>query len=66
MALPTVIAKNQTGTPILLPRLGLIAPATPGTITLTDFATFYEVSAEEVLNTRVAAGDIVIDRKSVV
>ena len=61
MALPTVIAKNQTGTPIFLPRLGLTAPASPGTIILTDFATFYEVSAEEVLHTRVSAGDIVIN-----
>jgi hypothetical protein len=61
VALPTVIAKNQTGTPILLPRLGLTCPATPGTITLTDFANFYEVSSEEVLNTRVTAGDIVIN-----
>jgi hypothetical protein len=61
VALPTVIAKNQTGTAIDLPRLGLTCPASPGTITLTDFATFYEVTSEEVLNTRVAAGDIVIN-----
>jgi hypothetical protein len=61
VALPTVIAKNQTGTPIFLPRLGLTCPATPGTITLTNFATFFEVASEEVLETRVAAGDIVIN-----
>jgi len=61
MALPVVIAKNQTGTPILLPRTGLSCPAAPGTITLTDFATFFEVAAEEVLQTRITAFDIVIN-----
>jgi hypothetical protein len=61
MALPVVIAKNQTGTAILLERLGVSVPASPLTITLTDYATFYEVSADETLNTRVTAGDIVIN-----
>jgi len=61
MALPVVIAKNQTGSPILLTRLGLTCPASPGTITLTDDATFYEVSADEVLNAQVALGNIVIN-----
>jgi len=61
MAQPVVIAKNQTGTPILLERLGLTAPAAPGTITLTDYATFFEVSADATLNARVTAADIVIN-----
>jgi hypothetical protein len=61
MALPVVIAKNQTGTAILLTRLGLTVPASPLTITLTDFATFFEVAADEVLETRVGVGDIVIN-----
>jgi len=61
VALPTVIAKNQTGTAILLESLGLTAPAAPGTITLTDYATFFEVAADTTLNTRVNAGDIVIN-----
>ena len=61
MALPIVIAKNQTGTAILLDRIGVTVPASPLTITLTDYATFYEVSADETLNTRVTAGDIVIN-----
>jgi hypothetical protein len=61
VALPTVIAKNQTGTPILLESLGLTAPAAPGTITLTDFANFFEVASDSTLNTRVNAGDIVIN-----
>lgn len=61
MALPVVIAKNQTGTPILLPRLGVACPASPGTIVLTDEANFFEVASEEVLEQRVSAGDIVIN-----
>jgi len=61
MAIPTVIAKNQTGTGIFLPRLGLTCPASPGTITLTDFVTFFEVASEEVLETKVSTGDIVIN-----
>lgn len=61
MALPVVIAKNQTGTPILLPRLGVTCPASPGTIVLTDEANFFEVASEEILEQRVAAGDIVIN-----
>ena len=59
--MPTVIAKNQTGTPILLPRLGQTAPATPTPITLTDFATFFEVAAEPELQTRISSSDIVIN-----
>lgn len=59
--MPTVIAKNQTGTPILLPRLGQTAPATPGTITLTDDSTFFEVAAEAELQTRISSADIIIN-----
>lgn len=61
MALPVVIAKNLTGTAILLTRLGLTCPVFPGEITLTDFATFFEVSADEVLDTRVGVNDILIN-----
>jgi hypothetical protein len=61
MALPVVIAKNQTGTAILLERLGLTVPASPLTITLTDFATFFEVASDEVLEARVNVNDIVIN-----
>jgi hypothetical protein len=61
MALPVVIAKNQTGTAILLPRLGLSCPAAPVPITLTDFATFFEVAAEDVLQTRIIALDIIVN-----
>ena len=61
MALPVVIAKNQTGSPIFLNRLGLSVPATPATITLTDFASFYEISWEADLQTPVGNGSIVIN-----
>ena len=61
MALPVVIAKNQTGSPISLTRLGLVAPASPSTFTLTDFASFFEIAADSTLNTNVNSGDIVIN-----
>jgi hypothetical protein len=61
MALPIVIAKNQTASPIMLTRLGIEVPASPATITLTDYATFYEISADPTLNTAVNSGDIVIN-----
>ena len=61
MALPVVIAKNQTGSPIFLPRLGITVPASPDTITLTDFASFYEISWEAVLQTEVLAGNVIIN-----
>jgi hypothetical protein len=61
MALPVVIAKNQTGSPIELPRLGLTVPASPATITLTEFAYIFEIGAEEVLDTSITAGDIIIN-----
>ena len=61
MALPVVIAKNQTGTGILLESLGLTCPAAPGTITLTDFATFFEVASDATLENRTSTGDIVIN-----
>lgn len=61
MATPIVIAKNQTGTAIELPRLGLSAPPSPGTIQLTDFVSYYEVTCEEELPVRISAGDIVIN-----
>jgi len=61
MALPTVIAKNQTGTPILLTSLGIEVPASPASITLTDFASYFEVVSDSVLENRVGLGDIVIN-----
>jgi hypothetical protein len=61
VAQPTVIAKNQTGTDIFLPRLGVQCPASPATIDLTEDATFFEVVSDEQLNASVASGDIVVN-----
>ena len=60
MAMPTVIAKNQTGTDIDLERLGLRVPAA-GQLTLTDFSTYTECTEDEDLETQTAAGNIVIN-----
>lgn len=61
MALPIVIAKNQTASPIFLTRLGITVPASPTPITLTDFASFYEISADADLNSQVNSGNIIIN-----
>jgi len=60
MALPIVIAKNQTATDIYLPRLGQTVPVS-GQITLSDYASFYEISADGTLHTQVTGGFIVIN-----
>lgn len=60
MSLPIVIAKNQTGAPIALTRLGISVPAF-GTVNLTDIAYIHEIGSDEVLNAAVVAGDIVIN-----
>lgn len=60
MALPTVIAKNQTISDIFLPRVGLTVPASSQE-TLTDYVSFYEASFDEVLVAKITAGDIVIN-----
>lgn len=61
MALPIVIAKNQTASPIPLARLGLTLPPTPASFTLSDYASFYEISADPDLNAQVNSGVIVIN-----
>jgi len=60
VALPIVIAKNQTVGDINLTRLGLVVPAS-GQITLTDSSCFFEIGSDESLNTAVGSGDIVIN-----
>jgi hypothetical protein len=60
MALPIVIAKNQTAGDIYLPRTGLTIPAS-SQLALTDFASFYEISWEDTLRTQVASLDVVIN-----
>lgn len=60
MAMPVVIAKNQTGTDIDLDRLGLRVPAS-GQTTLTDSASYTECTEDASLETAVTSGDIVIN-----
>jgi len=60
VSLPIVIAKNQTGAPIVLTRLGISVPAL-GTVTLTDYAYIFEIGTDETLNAAVVAGSIVIN-----
>jgi hypothetical protein len=60
VALPIVIAKNQTAVPIGLTRLGVTVPAF-GTVNLTDFAYIHEIGSDETLNTAVVSGNIVIN-----
>ena len=57
MALPTIIAVNQTGSAILLTRLGLTVPAS-SSLTLTDYAYRDEIWGDESLYAFVLAGDI--------
>jgi len=60
MAMPVVIAKNQTGSDIDLDRLGLRVPAS-GQLTLTDSASYTECTEDASLETAVTSGDIVIN-----
>ena len=58
--LPIIIAKNQTIGDIYLENVGLTIPGS-GDITLTDFAHFYEIAADAVLNQAVVDGDVIIN-----
>jgi hypothetical protein len=64
MAMPVVIAKNQTGSDIDLTRLGVRVPAS-GDLTLSGTAdapaTYIECTQDESLEAAVTAGDIVIN-----
>ena len=60
MALPTVIAENQTGSPIDLSDLDLTVPAS-GSITLTDYVKFFECAASISLATEVENDTILIN-----
>ena len=60
MAMPTVIAANQTAGNILLTRMGLTVPAS-STLTLTDFCTVNEIREDESLEAQIAAGNILLN-----
>lgn len=62
MALPIIIAKNQTGSPIFLPYLNATVPASPATLQLTPGAgAFFEATSDSVLNVQVENGNIVLN-----
>jgi len=58
--MPTIIASNQTGSPVLLTRLGLTVPAS-STLTLTDFATVNEIREDESLEIFIDGGSILLN-----
>jgi hypothetical protein len=60
MAMPTIIASNQTGGAILLTRLGLTVPGS-GTLTLTDFATVNEIRDDESLESTIGSGNMLLN-----
>ena len=60
MAMPTVVASNQTGGTILLTRLGLTVPSA-GTLTLTDYATVREIREDESLESSVGLGNMLLN-----
>ena len=60
MALPIVIAHNQTASPILLTRIGLTVPAS-SYLQLTDYAYVHEIFDDESLYSHIDAGDILLD-----
>jgi len=60
MSLPTIIASNQTGSPVTLTRLGLTVPAS-GTLTLTAYAYVDEILHDESLHSAIVADSILLD-----
>jgi len=60
MALPTIIASNQTAGAIFFDRLGLTVPAS-GTLELTLFAFIDEINNDETLYAAILADQILLD-----
>ncbi|MDB4278137.1 hypothetical protein N9917_00905, partial [Deltaproteobacteria bacterium] len=60
MALPIVIASNQTGGAITLDRLGLTVPAS-STLTLTLYSFVNEIRQDESLHAAIVADEILLD-----
>ena len=60
MSLPTVIAENQTGSPVTLTRLGLTVGAS-STLTLTDYAFVNEIKQDESLHAAIVANQLLLN-----
>ena len=59
----TLIAKNQTGVALTLSQLSVPnneLPASPATVTLTDFATVNEIQDDVELIAHITADDVII------
>ena len=57
----TIIAKNQTGSPITLRQLAVTIPASPGQVTLSDFNADHEIRDDFQLEAEIAAGNIILN-----
>lgn len=64
MSLPVIIAKNQTGTDIFLPTLGVAVPGS-GQLELTINSPYEEISRDAVLHSAISSGDIIINDGSI-
>jgi hypothetical protein len=60
MALPVIIASNQTGSPVVLSRLGLTVPAS-ATLELTLYAYPDEIRQDESLEAAIDGGSILLN-----
>ena len=56
-----VIAKNQTAGSIQLGNLGITLPASPSSVTLTDFLFISEIQSVEELRTEVSSSNVLIN-----
>ena len=58
-----IVAKNQTGSPLTLEQLPVPSgslPASPGTVTLTDYASEMEIQSDSELLAYITAGHVIL------
>ena len=59
-----IVAKNQTGSPLALEQLPVPSgsiPASPDTVTLTDYATAMEIQSDDEVLTYIGAGSLLLE-----
>lgn len=59
MAIPTIIAYNQTASPVFFDRLGLTVPAS-SSLVLTDYAFVEEIREDETVHAAILADEILL------
>jgi hypothetical protein len=64
MALPVIIAKNQTASPVTLTDVGVIVPAS-GQVTLTDALFVYEILNSKSVHAAITAAEITLNVEGV-